>query len=813
MVTTAQIRLGIDARPAQQGARQFTSEVDRLERELAQLDRRMGSTERELRGFGRESRRASDSMRDLVTEAKSFAGTAFGFAGIVAGLGRVATEARRAAEEFAEIDRAQRRLQATGRLGTGQSAALRAQAELLGASTPFSITQVVDAQQNLAQAGLSVQDILRAVEPSLRLASAAQIELGASSQIVIDALKSFRLESSEAARVVDVLVAASTRSSANVTQLGEALGEVGAISNQLGLDLEETVGLLGALANGGPTGRGSQGGTALRGVFASIVAPSQQVREQFAAAGLDVERLTKLLDIDARSALEQLANGVRTSSDLFTVFGRESATAAATILENRDAADALTRSLRAANGEAQRFGELVQGGPAGTIDRLRSAREARNAALGELVTPITDSFNEAAIEFVQRQADVFRRLQGNGQTSQGLLRTTPLDQLPPFPIPAETREATRATEELNAAQSASDEITRRVTEATRGLTDAREALRQAGLTEGLEDDVRTSLGLVNELSRAVSELRTIAQEGGDAARIATPQFLARRGELAIARGAQQSILDQFTRPTPQPATTEPDPIASGSASSPSDDRGRLFVQRLEEEARLAQISNPLLRDRERVLNDLAETVGRNSQEFAELSPRVSDAFDRIAEASDLERARQQWQQLAEAGIGSAVQALRDYATGAATASEATRRLLADIGQFTAQFALQQGLTAAFNGFNRTPASTSANGNVFLDGSVVPFASGGVISGRTLFPMGLAGEAGRPEGIFPLTRTPDGQLALQGAGGGGALTQEQFEESLRRVLRRQSLSTDRERDTMRYSPQQQAQDSRRSLRGR
>lgn len=57
------------------------------------------------------------------------------------------------------------------------------------------------------------------------------------------------------------------------------------------------------------------------------------------------------------------------------------------------------------------------------------------------------------------------------------------------------------------------------------------------------------------------------------------------------------------------------------------------------------------------------------------------------------------------------------------------------------------------------------------GSIMPFASGGVIGTPTYFPMssgamGLAGEAG-PEAIMPLTRGNDGRLGVAMNGGGQA----------------------------------------------
>ncbi|WP_298971462.1 phage tail tape measure protein [uncultured Roseobacter sp.] len=64
----------------------------------------------------------------------------------------------------------------------------------------------------------------------------------------------------------------------------------------------------------------------------------------------------------------------------------------------------------------------------------------------------------------------------------------------------------------------------------------------------------------------------------------------------------------------------------------------------------------------------------------------------------------------------------------------------------------------------------ADGAPFSQGRVMPFATGGIVSGATPFGMrggmGIMGEAG-PEAIMPLARGPDGKLGVRGAGGGGS----------------------------------------------
>ena len=63
----------------------------------------------------------------------------------------------------------------------------------------------------------------------------------------------------------------------------------------------------------------------------------------------------------------------------------------------------------------------------------------------------------------------------------------------------------------------------------------------------------------------------------------------------------------------------------------------------------------------------------------------------------------------------------------------------------------------------------ADGAPFSQGRVMPFATGGIVSGATPFGMrggmGIMGEAG-PEAIMPLARGPDGKLGVRGAGGAG-----------------------------------------------
>lgn len=85
-------------------------------------------------------------------------------------------------------------------------------------------------------------------------------------------------------------------------------------------------------------------------------------------------------------------------------------------------------------------------------------------------------------------------------------------------------------------------------------------------------------------------------------------------------------------------------------------------------------------------------------------------------------------------------------------------------------AITGGATSLLGGL--TSALGFARGGVFSGGRVTPFASGGVVSSPTYFPMrgstGLMGEAGA-EAIMPLARGADGRLGVAAGGAGNGAT--------------------------------------------
>lgn len=158
-----------------------------------------------------------------------------------------------------------------------------------------------------------------------------------------------------------------------------------------------------------------------------------------------------------------------------------------------------------------------------------------------------------------------------------------------------------------------------------------------------------------------------------------------------------------------------------------------------------------------------DAYGRNSLKAAEQTAIFHDEVSKLADDEELRK-------LAD-NIGDAFgKAFEDMVFGAKSAREAVEELTKSIIKMIFQQLVSQQISNAVSGgIMNVFGSKSANGNVFMGGSVVPFANGGIVGGPTIFPMtggktGLMGENG-PEAIMPLSRGPNGKLGVEVSGQG------------------------------------------------
>ncbi len=168
------------------------------------------------------------------------------------------------------------RVQAVSQTAGDELVKLSKRARELGASTRFTATEAGKGMEELARLGFDVQEIYSSIEDTLNLAASSAIGLGDAARITAGSINSFKLEASDATRIVDLLATVAANSGTNVLALGESIQEGGAIANTAGVSVEEFAGFVGVLADSMILG--TKAGTGWRQFLIQLLAPTDKAK-------------------------------------------------------------------------------------------------------------------------------------------------------------------------------------------------------------------------------------------------------------------------------------------------------------------------------------------------------------------------------------------------------------------------------------------------------------------------------------------------------------------------------------------------------
>ncbi len=264
---------------------------------------------------------------------------------------------------------------------------LEAQAKLLGKTTAFSASQVADAQGNLIQGGLKANEVLQATPGILNAASAAQLDMATASEIVVGQLNAFNLEASKSTMVADVLTKAQSISATSVLGLGDSLTYVGGAASDMKYSLEDTVAILGVLADNQI--KGSMAGTSLNAALTDI----SKNKDKLKALGVSVAdsngEFRKLEDItkDLTFATRNLTTEQKKET-LQNIFGERSLRAIQKLMgANSDKVKEYKEQLQSSAGYSQRMAQIMESGLGGALRNAWSATEGLAIEFGQFLAP------------------------------------------------------------------------------------------------------------------------------------------------------------------------------------------------------------------------------------------------------------------------------------------------------------------------------------------------------------------------------------------------------------------------------------------
>lgn len=283
--------------------------------------------------------------------------------------------------------------------------ALRDKAIELGGSTVYSATEVADAMTEMAKAGWNSQQIMDGMGGVLDAASASGENLATVSTIVADAVTGFGLAASDSMRVADLLAQAANSGTIGVADLGESFKYIAPLARTMGFSIEDTTTAITALSTAGI--KGSQAGTALRGMFSRMINPTDQV-----AAAMDELGITLTDNEGNFKSMDTILRKMRGTFQTLTpeqqayyasvIAGTEGVSGMTALLGmSQEEYDKISESMKNANGVAKETAEVMQDNLAGAVEQLRGALESAGISIGDAMIPVIRDLAEWITDVVE----------------------------------------------------------------------------------------------------------------------------------------------------------------------------------------------------------------------------------------------------------------------------------------------------------------------------------------------------------------------------------------------------------------------------
>lgn len=292
---------------------------------------------------------------------------------------------RASVSEFAGFEDAMLRVQALSKASGTEFEALKVKAEELGAKTRYSAVEAAQGMSQLAAAGYKVSQIKEAIEPVLNAAAAGASDLGQTADQITNIMGAFQLEADKAKNVADALTAGFTNSATTLTQLANAMVYCGPVANTLGYTLQDTTGVLMALADAGI--KGEVAGTALRGGMARLLRPMRMAKDVIEKYNLQIYNADGSMR-DFVDILNDVGEAGMTTGEKIKLFGIEAGPAMMVLLDKgTDALKKYQETVRNSAGEAERIAKLQESGLAGALRRLEAAWKALKSSIGDAMAP------------------------------------------------------------------------------------------------------------------------------------------------------------------------------------------------------------------------------------------------------------------------------------------------------------------------------------------------------------------------------------------------------------------------------------------
>lgn len=311
-------------------------------------------------GFNKNLYQAQKKLRGFAATSKGVFGGLTTFTSYAAAFVGISTSIHSAVTANMEFEKSLSSLRSLTGVSAQELNYFRTEAIRMGMDSTQSASQMVDAFKLI---GSQMPELLKnktaltqTAEAAVVLAEAAELDVPTAAKALTGALNQMGASSSEAANYINILAAASQQGSADIPYLNKAIENAGGAASSTGVKFNELVAIIEAIAP--KITDAASAGTNLRNIFLTLESSADQnLRPSVVGLSTAIDNLSKM-NLDA--------------VQLTKMFGKESVTAAIAILQEKDAFDELSQSIKDTN-TAYDQAAINNDNLAGSIGKLQSS--------------------------------------------------------------------------------------------------------------------------------------------------------------------------------------------------------------------------------------------------------------------------------------------------------------------------------------------------------------------------------------------------------------------------------------------------------
>jgi TP901 family phage tail tape measure protein len=267
----------------------------------------------------------------------------------------------------------------------------------IGVDFGVGAQEAADALYFITSSGLSGAQAIDALQVSAKASAVGLGDMTTIADLLTSALNAYGKTGLTATKAIDSLLVAIRLGKNEPADLAASMGRVFPIASKLGVSFQELAGSFAALSLNGTDA--DEAATQLRGILNSLLDPSKQARDQFAAVGLSVEGLQDSLANqgllptlqnirdrfgDNNAAMANAFGNVRALTGVFTLLGSS----------EQEVAD-IMRQTKNATGELDRALDIVKETTEFKLNRAMASLKNSLIDVGESAAPVAETLANA----------------------------------------------------------------------------------------------------------------------------------------------------------------------------------------------------------------------------------------------------------------------------------------------------------------------------------------------------------------------------------------------------------------------------------